>query len=170
MSMSSRSFVLTGALLVGSLLHSVPAAADPMRVVLTDGSVVTGELVALEAGRIVIKSTSLGVIGIEHARVASMTRLDAAEKAPAAPKLPAASKDASQDVAAAVQGVIGTDPEAMNRLAKLKESPVMQEILSDPELMAKVLAGDLTALAEDPRIKKLLEDDTVRSITKRVAE
>jgi hypothetical protein len=158
---------------MGFLLPSSPAAADPIRIVLTDGSIVTGELVALDGGRVVIRSTALGVIGIEQARVASMTRVDAAGKAPVqatAPKLPTPSKDVSQDVAAAVQGVIGSDPGALNQLARLKDSPVMQEILSDPELMAKVAAGDLNALAEDPRIKKLLEDDTVRSITKRVGE
>jgi hypothetical protein len=167
MPMSSRSLVLTGVLALGSLLCAIPAAADPMRILLKDGSVVTGELVAVQSGRLVVKSTSLGLVEIDQTRVASMAPLALAAKTPApAPASPAPSGP-NKDVAAAVQSLMATDPEALSQLSKLKESALMKEILSDPDLMAKISAGDYAALAEDPRIKKLLEDETIRSLTKR---
>jgi hypothetical protein len=112
-----------------------------------------------------IGSAGLGLVELDQAKVASMTRLDSGEKAVTpAPSAPPASKERT----AAVQNAITTDPESLAQLAKLKESPLMQEILSDPDLMAKVAAGDMAALAQDPRIQKLLEDPSVHSIRKRV--
>ena len=52
MSFAPRRFVLTGAFVLACLASS-PATADPMRVVLKDGSVVIGELVAVQSGRLV---------------------------------------------------------------------------------------------------------------------
>ena len=168
MSMSLRRLALMGALVLTSLLSAFPAAADPMRITLTDGSVLTGDVVAMESGQVVVASGALGVVRIDKAKIASMTRVGSDEKASTpAPKSPPASQDMAR---AAVESLMATDTEAMGELAKLKESALMQEILSDPELMAKVAAGDLTALAEDPRIKRLLEDPTVRSLTKRASE
>ncbi|HXK22721.1 MAG TPA: hypothetical protein VMS55_08610 [Myxococcota bacterium] len=175
MSLASRRFVLAGAFVLACLASS-SAAADPMQVVLKDGSVVIGELVAVQSGRLVIQSSSLGLVHLDEARVASMTPLAAiatpssseSNLAASAPPVPGATPET--EMASMLQSLMATDPELLAQLGKLQESELMKEILADPDLMAKVRAGDYAALGQDPRIQKLLSDPSVRSIQERVGE
>ena len=159
MTLASRRFVLAGAFSLACLASS-PVAADPMRVVLKDGSVVNGELVAVQSGRLVIESASLGRVQIDQERVASMTPI-------AAVPTPATSQT---DMASTLQSLMATDPEVLAQLGKLQESDLMKEILADPDLMAKVRAGDYAAVGQDPRIQKLLDDPSMRAIQQRIGE
>ena len=175
MSLASRRFVLAGAFLLACLASS-QAGADPMRVVLKDGSVVIGELVGVQSGRLVVKSSSLGLVHLDEARVASMTPLAAtptpsgleSKLAASAPPAPGATADT--EMTSMLQNLMATDPEVLAQLGKLQESDLMKEILVDPDLMAKVRAGDYAALGRDPRIQELLSDPSVRSIRERVGE
>src|SRR5215831_4589519 len=173
MSFASRRFVLAGALVLACLASS-PAAADPMRVVLKDGSVVIGELVAVQSGRLVIKSSSLGLVHLDQTRVASMTPLAAIptpsrpESGLAASAPPAPAATSQSEMASMLQTLMATDPEVLAQLGELQESDLVKELLSDPDVMAKVRAGDYAALGQDPRIQKLLSDPTLRSIQNRV--
>ena len=60
------------------------------------------------------------------------------------------------------------DPDVLELLGSLQESSLMDEVLADPELMAKVHAGDLAALSEDPWSERLARDSRVREIRRRV--
>ncbi|HVN38205.1 MAG TPA: hypothetical protein VMW19_08555 [Myxococcota bacterium] len=173
MSLASRRFVLAGAFVLACLASS-PAAADPMRVVLKDGSVVIGELVGVQSGRLVIESSSLGRVRLDEARIASMTPLaatpwsDGPKLAASAPSAPAGTSQS--EMASTLQTLMATDPEVLAQLGELQESDLMKEILSDPDLMAKVRAGDYATLGQDPRIQKLLSDPSILSIQNRVGE
>ena len=175
MRLASRRLVLAGAFVLACLASS-PAAADPMRVVLKDGSVVIGELVAVQSGRLVIQSSSLGRVRLDEARIASMTPLAAipmpssaeSKLAVSAPSAPGVTPDT--EMASTLQSLMATDPEVLTQLGELQESDLMKEILADPDLMAKVRAGDYAALGQDPRIQKLLSDPSVRSIEERLGE
>ena len=162
MSLAFRRFVLAGAFALACLASS-PAAADPMRVVMKDGSVVVGDLVAVQSGQLVIKSSSLGLVRLDQARVASMTPL-----ATSAPSAPAATSQSEME--SMLQTLMATDPEVLAQLGKLQESDLMKEILSDPDVMAKIRAGNYEALGRDPRIQKLMSDPSVRAIQSRVGE
>ena len=64
----------------------------------------------------------------------------------------------------ALQQDMLSDPDLLLRVLALQEDSVVQEILSDAELMAKIEAGDLSALVGDPRIERLADHPTVRGI------
>jgi len=162
MSLAFRRFVFAGAFAL-AFVASSPAAADPMRIVLKDGSVVIGDLVAVQSGQWVIKSSSLGLVHLDQARVASMT--------PLAADAPSGTAATSQsEMESTLQTLMATDPEVLAQLGKLQESDLMKEILADPDVMAKVRAGDYQALGQDPRIQRLMSDPSVRAIQQRVGE
>lgn len=165
MHVRSNPLVSSVALALVCSLFASPAAADPMRIELSDGSVVTGELVAMDGDRLVVESPALGTVEIEQANVARMARLDAD---PTSDTRRPAVTGASNEMVSSVQSLMTSDMEVLGHLASLQDSALMQEILADQELMAKVRAGDLTALAQDPRIQRLAQDRRVQAIGERV--
>lgn len=67
-----------------------------------------------------------------------------------------------------LQERMANDPEMMELIMSLQSDPDMQEILSDPAIAAKIQAGDLDSLANDPRMIKLLKKDQVKELEKRL--
>jgi hypothetical protein len=159
--------------LLGALLVSVAAAADPMRFELTDGSFFSGEIIAVEAGELTIDSSALGRVRIAQSHLASMTPVSAAATpeptpvpAPPSATRPAANTEEMQ----ALGQIMMSDPALQEQISNLSANPLMREILSDPELMQQVLAGDLEALSRDPRIQRLAEDPAVRRVSETLGE
>lgn len=60
------------------------------------------------------------------------------------------------------------DPEMMELIISLQSDPDMQAILSDPAIAAKIRAGDLDSLANDPRMIKLMQKNQVKDLEKRL--
>jgi hypothetical protein len=60
------------------------------------------------------------------------------------------------------------DPGIMELIISLQNDPDMQALLNDPAVAAKIQAGDLNGLANDPRMIKLLDKKQVRDVEKRL--
>lgn len=60
------------------------------------------------------------------------------------------------------------NPDIMTLITALQNDPEMQTLLNDPAVMEAARKGDVTALAGDARILKLLENAKVREIMKQV--
>lgn len=132
-----------------------PAAAE--RLELDDGSVVVGVLRGLAGGFYTVESEGLGLIEIPSSRV---KRIDGAAPAPPAS---ATGSQAGADVSELQQQML-SDGRIVGQLLALGETPEMQAILSDPELMALVQSGNLEALGRHPKILKLLESPHIGEI------
>lgn len=146
---------LIWALALASLFLVPLAQAGESRFELTDGSVLTGELRAVESGRYWIRSMTLGDLSVPEDRVRSVTPL-AAASAP----VPG---DSAADLSA-IQERIGRDPSLMQQVMALQQDPDLRAILSDRELTAQVVAGDLEQLKQDPRIRRLLDKPEIRAL------
>ena len=60
------------------------------------------------------------------------------------------------------------DREIMDLINSLQNDPEFKKILEDPDIMKAVNAGDVVALAANPRFMGLLNHATVKEIEKKV--
>lgn len=142
---------------------------------LTDGTVVTGELVGVDDNGFRVRSATLGEITIDTAAVRVMRRGPpergtAPPAAPAPDGIGAASGGLDPGAVAAMQQRLSGDPEIMGMIMGLQNDPELTAALTDPALLKAILGGDPEALRNDPRIQRLMEHPSIRAIIERVGE
>lgn len=165
-------------LLILSLVLSVMATAEPRRVVLTDGTEIIGELVALENGAYTIKSKSLGTLTVSDRQVASISSMGAPSGAGAVTNSVASPvvnpvvnpvESAKQSFAGqqmqSIQQSLMHNSDMMQSIMVLQSNPDMQAVLADPEIMAAIQRLDFEALSKNPKIQKLMQSSDIKSIT-----
>lgn len=67
-----------------------------------------------------------------------------------------------------IQGKLLNDEGIMALILSMQNDPEVQALLSDPAVVNAVAAGDVKALADNPRFMQLLNKPQVREIQKRV--
>ncbi len=137
---------------------SVAIAATPM-IELNDGSRVRGEIVALENGVYTVESEHLGRIEVRQQDIRRIEYDASAESAAA---------DASRARIQALQRDLAADGEIFSLIQQLQSDPQLKEILADPEIMRAVAAGNLAALAANPKFMQLMNNPNIRAITSKV--
>jgi hypothetical protein len=135
---------------------SVVNAAETREIELTDGSVITGEVVSLSGGIFTVRSATLGTLRIEESKV-RIIRLQG----------PAAPSEAGGRVKSLEDKMLG-DSEIMDTIRALQNDPDLQKILQDPEIMNAVQTGDIAALMRNPEFMKLLNKQAVQDINKKL--
>ncbi len=146
------------------LMLAAGAWAKELREIeLTDGSVLSGEILSLNNGVFTIRTPNLGVITIAQSKVRTIREQPVAGEAAAGP----GSGDLSAQ-ARSMQGKMMGDKEIMGLILSLQDDPEFQKILADPEVMGAVSAGDLTALTANPRFMQLMNNPTVKKIQRKV--
>jgi hypothetical protein len=63
-----------------------------------------------------------------------------------------------------MQGALLADPASRDQVLSLGDDPQVKAILDDPATMRAVHAGDLGVLMNDPKIRALLQNPTVRGL------
>ena len=158
--MSIRGFIV--AVILVCLALAVTAAkanaAETRDIELTDGSVITGEVVSLSGGIFTIRSATLGTLRIEASKV-RIIRLQGS----------AAPGDAGGQVKSLEDKMLG-DSEIMETIRSLQNDPDLQQILQDPEIMKAVQTGDFSALMSNPKFMKLLNNQAVQDINKKLTQ
>lgn len=139
------------------VLAAVAGAGGTKEIELTDGSVLTGEVVSLTGGVYTIKSDALGTVRIEESKVRSIRTKDA----------PGAAGGTGAQVKSLQDKMTG-DQEIMNMIKSLQDDPDFQKVLQDPEVMKAVNSGDVATLMSNPQFKKLLDNKTVQEIQNKV--
>ncbi len=135
------------------LLFVQHATAGEVRVIeLTDGSLITGEVSSLNNGVYIIKSDSLGTIRLEESKIRAIRSKSSGTNA------------ASTRKTSALQEKMFSDQEIMGLIQSLQHDPDFKKALEDPEIMRAVKAGDVPALAANPKFMKLLDNATVKEI------
>jgi hypothetical protein len=142
------------------ILTLTSSAAEIKEIELTDGSVITGEVLSLYNGVYTIRTGSLGTIKIDDAKVRSIR-----------PQNAATSRQSDQTGDAKVlQDKMMSDQEIMGMIQSLKDDPQFTKILEDPEIMNAVNSGDTAALMANPKFLQLLQNPTIRDIQQKVAK
>jgi hypothetical protein len=148
---------IAAAILVCLTLAAVTTAAEMREIELSDGSVITGEVVSLSGGIYTVRSSTLGTLRIEASKV-RVIRLPGS----------AAPRDAGSQAKSLEDKMLG-DSDIMETIRVLQNDPDFQQILQDPEIMKAVQTGDFDALMNNPKFMKLLNKQAVQDINKKLA-
>jgi len=142
------------------ILAVTSSAAEIKEIELTDGSIITGEVLSLSSGVYTIRTVSLGTLRIDDAKVRAIR-----------PQGTPSSRQSGQsgDVKS-LQDKMMSDREVMGMIQSLKDDPQFTKILEDPEIMNAVQSGDTAALMANPKFLQLLHNPTVRDIQQKVAQ
>lgn len=149
-----RCFVLYLTMILGLFAGSA-TAGEPREIQLSDGSVVSGEVLSLSGGIYTIKSETLGTLRIEESKV----RVIRSKSAP---------QSGAGNDRKSLQEKMMSDQEIMALIPSLQNDPDFKKIMEDPELMKAVAEGNIAVLIADPRFMKLLSNPTVQEIQKKV--
>lgn len=154
---------IAGGLIAGLLLAGGnPLLAGESRIELSDGSLITGELVGIDNGQYRIRSTTLGEMSVPESAIRSI-------------QPPGSGGETAPDVSAygpeiaSIQQQLATNPGLMGQITALQNDPAIQAVLADPELTRLILAGDLERLRADPRIQRLMEHPGIQGIVGQMA-
>jgi hypothetical protein len=140
-------------LLILCILFVQHAAAGEVRVIeLTDGSIITGQVLSLNNGVYLIRSDSLGTIKIEQSKIRAIRSKSSGTNA-----------SSIQGIGVLQENMLN-DKEILNMVHSLQNDPDFQKALEDPEIMKAVKAGDIPALTANPKFMRLLDNATVKEI------
>lgn len=144
-----------------SLLIGTAAAGDMREIELTDGSVLTGEVLSLSNGVYTVRTGSLGTISVNASTVRTI-RSQGAAGAPSPPGTHAAEIQA-------LETRMLQDKDIMALIETLKSDADFQRTIQDPDIMRAINAGDIAALAASPEFLKLLQKPAVQDIQRKAA-
>ena len=149
----SIKLILLGLLFILSGL----VAAENIALKLKDGSIIKGELISFVEGTYTLKSASLGLLKIESERV------DAIESSINA-ALDGNESSNKQNNVSDIISILTQDKDIMSMIMSLQNSPDVQAILADAEIMQAIQAMNYEALENHPKIKKLMHNSKIKAI------
>jgi hypothetical protein len=153
-SAAARSVVITSCL----AFCGVSSAAT---VVLSDGTVIQGEVKSLQDGVYTIESASAGTL---HVRARDVRSIDDVGKAPSASAGQPRSQSSPGNAVDAAKSEIGADPKLLATVLALQNDPEVLAVLADPEIAKAMAAGDYGALMSNAKIVALMQNPKVREI------
>lgn len=136
-----------------AIAAGMATAAEMREIELTDGTIVTGEIVSLTGGVYTVRSATLGTLRIEESNIRTIRLKDSV----------GSSANTGGEVMS-LQNKMASDGEIMNMIQGLQSDPEFQEILQDPEIMKAVQTGDITTLVANPKFMRLLNNQAVKDI------
>jgi len=142
------------------ILAVTSSAAQIKEIELTDGSIITGEVLSLSSGVYTIRTVSLGVLKIDDAKVRAIRPQGT----------PSSQQSGQTGDVKSLHDKMMSDREVMGMIESLKDDPQFTKILEDPEIMNAVQSGDTAALMANPKFLQLLNNPTVRDIQQKVAK
>jgi hypothetical protein len=140
-------------------------AGGSTEVKLTDGSVISGEIVSFSDGVYTVRSGILGTIKINESKI-EVIRL----KSPGttARKSVSPLKNSTNKKVHSIQESIMLDQNIMALIFSLQNDPDIQELLNDPAILNAVNSGDFTTLMSNPKFINILQNPTIQEIQKEV--
>ena len=136
-------------------------AGEIKEIELTDGTVLSGEVLSLANGVYTIRTVSLGALKVEDAKVRAIRPRGALSSSPQA--------GPAGDVRS-LQNTMMADREVMGLIESLKDDPQFRSALEDPSLVKAVNEGDVAALMANPRFLQLLSNPAVHDIRQKVSK
>lgn len=157
-------------LFIGFLII-IPVAAsagDKTVLHLSDGSVITGKVLSMNAETCRIKTESLGTIEIDRSKIASM-KFVSGNQEPVQKSTSSGSgypdPDTVKAQAASMAKTMLSDRDLSKMVVKLQDDPDFKAVLENPALIRAAQSGDINALLADPDFQKLLQNASVKEIS-----
>lgn len=158
------------AMLFCFMAMSAPQAtlADGTRILeLTDGSIISGQIISFENGVYTVASPTLGRLTLKDSEILSIrSNSSPSQLMQASPRTPNTGNSA--DNLADIEGRIMADPEIISMVMSLQQDPEVQAILNDPAIMQAIAARDVESLRNNPKIRRLEGNATIRKILGRL--
>jgi hypothetical protein len=147
-------------------LNTAAYCGQLSKVELADGSVINGEIVALENGVYTIKNTAtFGEIKVGAEKV---SRIESANYA--LPGISTSRTDQANNLTPSPVSVYGQtlmqNPENAAVISGLTRDPGLQEMARDPELQDAAKKGDIQALLKNPKFMDLVNSSEVQEAVK----
>lgn len=142
-------------LLLLFLAFSALANDSLSQIELTDGSTITAQVISIQADVYTVRSQTLGTIQLDASQIRSIQLQ------------PTPTHNALSDIQA-LQGLIMSDHDLMQKVLDLQDDPQVQRILQNSEITQAAQAGDLNTLMANPEFKKLLENQSIQAIQKEI--
>lgn len=162
------------------------AHGDALREIeLVDGSTIRAQVLSMDGKVYRLRSETLGDIEIPEYRVKAIRtpKTESTSSQPRSTTTPTAQpqSESGPDVAdnippsissppAAIpsagdlQRAFSQDSAAMSKILSLQDDPLVQEILRDEGLMQAIHSGNLGAVMNDPKVRALMSNPTVRDL------
>jgi hypothetical protein len=141
----------------------VLSSASAATLVLSDGSVISGDVRSLQNDVYTVETESLGTITVRKQDVRSIDLSDESEVKP-----PALSSGSELTVEPAdlqaMQLRMMQNPNVFSLIQALQSDPQVQSILSDPAIMSAVASGDIATLMNHPKIIALTSNPKFREV------
>jgi len=153
--------------------------ADERIIELVDGSRIKGELVSLQNGKYTVRTESLGTVMLNQSQIVNISSGTPTNADSGTPKKSVKSgtstkpdSDANfgtstKETISAIQGALAAHTGLMKHILKLQNDPDMHAVIADPEILKAVQELDLESLARNPKIKALMNNDTMKDIQAR---
>jgi hypothetical protein len=152
-------------IVIGIFLLPTSLAAET--IVLIDGTRLSGKVLSMNNGVYTIDTTSLGKVRVKSSQVTSISsgngNSGSSGSASATNEFSAIQDQTFQSL----QSAISKDKDAMAVIMQLQNDPLVHAILADKEIMDAVAKGDYGALAENSKIQRLMNHQSVKSISRK---
>lgn len=151
-----------------SLSAPQAASADDTRILeLADGSIISGRIISLENGVFTIASPTLGHLRVKDSEIMSIRSETAPEPAmQSSQQTP--NNVPSNETFTNIQSRIMAEPEILSLVMSLQHDPEVLAILNDPAIMRAIATRDMESLQNNPKIRRLEGNATVRKIMGRL--
>jgi hypothetical protein len=145
------------------IIVSTVWANTQSRFVLMDGSVIQGELLSFSKGVYRINSDALGVISLSEEKIRTIKSVHDFVGSQVENSRQQGGSAGAQKIDQ-MQDLLLSNPETVRLIDELRDNPSVQQILQDEELMQAIAEGNLNRLSADPKIKALMNDQTIGKI------
>lgn len=150
------------------MITAAAFAAEIKEIELSDGSVITGEVISLGNGVYTIRTEAMGTLAIEESKVRSIR-----QRGSASPSASSSSSGSSSGQSADItrlQQQIMSDDQVLDMLQSLQNDPEFMKIMEDPEIMKAVNSGDTAALMANPKFLRLMQNPSVKHIQQKLSK
>ena len=157
---------LTSNSLAGIALSLVVAASIPQAaafaatLILTDGTVIQGDIKTLQGDVYTVETESLGTLRVRKQNVRTIDHGEQVTvRAPTSGSSPANAAELQ-----AIQLRMLQTPDLLSMIQSLQSDPEVQAVLADPEIVSALTSGNLAALLNNPKIIALTGNSNVRGV------
>jgi hypothetical protein len=142
-------------------------AAELREIVLTDGTVIIGEIVSVSGGKFTIQTQSFGVVEVPEGNIREvLLKSEAtplpASRAPASP--PPQTESRTPDFRSMHQSIFMMSG-LMELIFSLQDDPHLKRIMNDPKVVEAMNQGDLSRVLDHPEMREFLKSPRMRSLT-----
>lgn len=166
-----RKITLTILFVALGIVLTCPVFAATSTIVLSDGSVIKGEIKSFNNGVYAVDTKNFGRIEVQDANIESIQKGDHALYRPNTTATTTSTAKSPKNVKGqvdAMQNAIVADPVMMAEIANLANDPEIMKMLSDPNFVKAIMSYDVNSIENDPNTQELLKNPKILELMKKV--